>query len=93
MIFNNPYINFRISDQFLAQVNFKFWRNSMTKFVIKEYFAVFFLQILNKIQKNFYYMNEYYKNHDLELLGLRVEKNKLLVIFGYSNQQHVNMFP
>ena len=38
-------------------------------------------------------MNERYKNPDLELLGLMMKKNKLLVIFGCSNQQHINIFP
>jgi hypothetical protein len=28
-------------------------------------------------------MNEHYKNPDLELLGCRIKKNKLLAIFGY----------
>ena len=31
--------------------------------------------------------------NDLELFGLRIKKNKLLAIFGYSSQQHVNIFP
>ena len=28
-------------------------------------------------------MNEYYKTPNLELLGLKIKKNKILAIFGY----------
>ena len=56
----------------------------MTKFGIKEYFEHFF--------SNFEKKNEYSKNRDLELFGLKVKRNKLLAIFGYSNQQLVNIF-
>ena len=38
-------------------------------------------------------MNGYYESPDLELLGPRMKKTKLLTIFDYSNQQHVNIFP
>ena len=32
------------------------------------------------------------KSPNLEFLGLRIKKNKLLAILGYSNQQHANIF-